>query len=303
MEQSVSFNLPLHSISAVERFTGLSKDTLRVWERRYGFPTPERDANGDRVYAQGQIDRLRLIKRLMDLGHRPGRLMALSLEQLEAMGTPAAEQKPAPETAAFLDVLRLHDVERLRAYLADLVMRGGLEQFVLRTMPVLNAAVGEAWARGELAVYEEHLYTHHVETVLRSALSQVRAARGGPRILLTSLPGEQHTLGLLMTEALFAIEGALCVSLGTETPAPEIAEAATAHQVRVVALSFSSAFPVSTLHDALQELRTLLSEGIALWAGGAGAARRRMPAGVRAVADLEEGVRLLRGLSGELPAA
>ena len=35
----------LLSIAAVERDTGLSKDTLRVWERRYGFPSPGRDAN------------------------------------------------------------------------------------------------------------------------------------------------------------------------------------------------------------------------------------------------------------------
>jgi hypothetical protein len=27
-----------YPISAVERETGLSKDTLRMWERRYGFP-------------------------------------------------------------------------------------------------------------------------------------------------------------------------------------------------------------------------------------------------------------------------
>jgi len=34
-----------YNISAVERDTGLSKDTLRVWERRYGFPKPLRDCH------------------------------------------------------------------------------------------------------------------------------------------------------------------------------------------------------------------------------------------------------------------
>jgi DNA-binding transcriptional regulator YiaG len=37
-------------IAAVERDTGLSKDTLRVWERRYGFPQPARDGAGERLY-------------------------------------------------------------------------------------------------------------------------------------------------------------------------------------------------------------------------------------------------------------
>ena len=65
----------LLSISQVERDTGLSKDTLRMWERRYGFPQPSRDPFGERLYDAPQIDKLRVIKRLMDAGQRPGRLM------------------------------------------------------------------------------------------------------------------------------------------------------------------------------------------------------------------------------------
>ncbi|MDQ5941447.1 MAG: MerR family transcriptional regulator, light-induced transcriptional regulator, partial [Pseudomonadota bacterium] len=66
-------NNPAFTIGAVERDTGLAKDTLRVWERRYGFPQPERDANGERLYPAAQVERLRLIKRLMDQGFRPGK--------------------------------------------------------------------------------------------------------------------------------------------------------------------------------------------------------------------------------------
>jgi hypothetical protein len=67
---------PQLTIAAVERDVGVSKDVLRVWERRYGFPVPDRDPRGERLYPAGQVLRLRLIKRLMDLGHRPGRLMS-----------------------------------------------------------------------------------------------------------------------------------------------------------------------------------------------------------------------------------
>ena len=50
---------PYVSIAAVERDTGLSKDTLRVWERRYGFPQPDRDNNGERSYPHEQLEKLR----------------------------------------------------------------------------------------------------------------------------------------------------------------------------------------------------------------------------------------------------
>ena len=62
-------------IAAVEREVGLSKEVLRVWERRYGFPVPARDRNDERLYPAEQVERLRMVKRLMDQGHRPGRLL------------------------------------------------------------------------------------------------------------------------------------------------------------------------------------------------------------------------------------
>ena len=55
-------------IAAVERETGINKETLRVWERRYGFPAPWRDATGERLYPPEQVHKLRLVRRLMEAG-------------------------------------------------------------------------------------------------------------------------------------------------------------------------------------------------------------------------------------------
>jgi DNA-binding transcriptional MerR regulator len=65
------------NISAVERETGLSKDVLRMWERRYGFPRPARDDNGERQYTLAETAKLRAVKRLMDIGVRAGRVNAV----------------------------------------------------------------------------------------------------------------------------------------------------------------------------------------------------------------------------------
>ena len=78
--------LLLTAIGRVERETGLAKDTLRVWERRYGFPKPLRDGNGERVYPPEQVEKLRVIRRLMDGGMRPGKLVGATLAELSAAG-------------------------------------------------------------------------------------------------------------------------------------------------------------------------------------------------------------------------
>ncbi|MBP8028611.1 MAG: MerR family transcriptional regulator, partial [Giesbergeria sp.] len=73
------------SIAAVERETGLAKDTLRVWEKRYGFPAPLRDAAGDRLYPSAQVVQLKLIRRLLDAGMRPGKVVGLDNDALQAL--------------------------------------------------------------------------------------------------------------------------------------------------------------------------------------------------------------------------
>jgi methanogenic corrinoid protein MtbC1 len=91
-----------------------------------------------------------------------------------------------------------------------------------------------------------------------------------------------------MVEALLTLEGAECIPLGTQMPLIEIARAAEAHRADVVALSFSIAFPPRRIPGLLQQLRSLLPAGVALWAGGSGVARLAPAAGVELLATLDD---------------
>ncbi len=292
--QVTSFN-----ISAVERDTGFSKDVLRMWERRYGFPKPDRDDNGERQYGPAEVGKLRAMKRLMDVGLRPGKIIGLSLPELNAMAdarTPSRRDELAPAIERdILAMLTSHDVPALSATLASLVMRQGLQRFVLETVTPLNRAIGDAWMRGELQVFEEHLYTEQVHVALRAAINALPRQTGTPRILLTTFPAEQHALGLLMVEALMVPEGAQCISLGTQTPLIDIRRAAIAHKASIVALSFSSAFPLRQATDGLAALRRDLPGHITLWAGGEMTRRvRKTLPGVVLIADLASTLGALR---------
>lgn len=287
---------PALNIAAVERDTGLTKDTLRVWERRYGFPKPERDANGERLYSPFQVARLRVLRRLIDLGHRPGRVIGLSNDEIEALTSQAERSAspvlPPPEQVnleILLDIVRSHRIAELRTALSQWAIKIGMEGFVTRIIAPLNVLVGECWARGDLEIYEEHLYTEAVQAVLRSAIANLPGAQGGPRVLLTTFPNEVHGLGLLMAEALFALEGAQCVSLGTQTPIWDIALAANAQSTDIVALSFSACNNVNQVSDGLTELRGRLPTRMEIWAGGqCPTLRRRPPAGVKVITELGE---------------
>lgn len=287
------------SIAAAERDTGLSKDTLRVWERRYGFPSPLRDAAGERAYTLEQVDKLRVVKRLLDVGHRPGRIVPLALDALQQLTEQTLDQPlravdvasdPA-DLRACLEIIRRHDVAGLRAALTRALARHGVARFVTDVVGPLNAAVGDAWLRGQMQIFEEHVYTETLQAVLRQAIAGLSepAADSRPCVLLATFPGEPHGLGLLMAEAMLALEGCRCVALGTQTPLWDIVLAARAYGADIVGLSFTGCMNPNQVVDGLAELRAKLPGDVGLWAGGnAPVLVRRAVPGVLAFTSLDE---------------
>jgi DNA-binding transcriptional MerR regulator/methylmalonyl-CoA mutase cobalamin-binding subunit len=288
------------TIAAVERDTGLSKDTLRVWERRYGFPRPDRDAFGERVYPIDQVDKLRVLRRLMDAGHRPGKVINLSIDELQALAAESAGSNALPrglseaqaeheDLSRFVEMVKAHQVDELRRSLHQAQLRLGMERFVMEVVAPLTRMVGDAWARGYVEVFEEHLYTESLQVVLRSAIGTIPHPARQPRVLLTTIPHESHGLGLLMAEAILALEGCRCVSLGVMTPVWDIVLAAGAHRADVVALSFSAVVNPNHVLDSLTELREKLPPETEIWAGGnCPILQRRPPADVFVLSDLRD---------------
>jgi methanogenic corrinoid protein MtbC1 len=95
-------------------------------------------------------------------------------------------------------------------------------------------------------------------------------------------------MGLLMVEAVLSLEGAQCISLGTQMPLQDIAQASIAHHADVVALSFSGAFPARQIPVLLQQLRAAMPRDAQLWVGGAAVRRLTPPQGVTVHATLGE---------------
>lgn len=285
-------------IAEVERELRLGKDTLRAWERRYGFPVPERDAQGERLYPADQIARLRQIRRLLDAGERPGRVVPLSpadlaerLARLDAQtyaATARTDADPAIDEA--MAALEAHELAGLRRVLMSAQWRLGLGDFVRLVAAPLSARAGDAWLGGRLRVYEEHLLSEVMATVLRAALAAAAGSLPGaaPRVMLATLPGESHALPLLMAEALLTLEGADVVNLGAQTPVADLVDACAGLRIDVLLLGLTATRPGPALARQLEELQQRLPAGTALWAGGGPPLPPRWrPAGVRFIARLD----------------
>jgi len=165
----------------------------------------------------------------------------------------------------------------------------GLGRFVLEVVAPFNRLVGDAWLRGRMQIYEEHAYTESLQVVLRHALHSlpVPASEDSPLALLSTFPGEQHGIGLLMAECLLRLEGCRCISLGVQTPIWDMVMAAQVHVADLVILSFSGVMNPNHVLDGLQELRSKLPASVEIWAGGsAPVIQRRSIVGVRPMPEL-----------------
>ena len=278
-------------IAEVELEAGIPRATLRIWERRYGFPAPQRDSRGERCYSREQVELLRSMRRLIEQGHRPAALIASGPEGIrELAAAPTAEKIQKPSGGSrLLRLLRQHDAAAVGTELADVLGEVGLERFAGEELPALIRMIGDCWHRGELEIYEEHLFSDCVHRVLRGAVADLgRTVRPeAPRVLLTTFPNEPHSLGLLMAESMFALQGCPCVSLGVNLPIPQIVAATRAYRGDLVGLSFASSAHGRQVRRGLEELRALVPKNVRVWAGGSSPILSGKPIqGVRIIADV-----------------
>lgn len=86
---------PYHfSIGAVSQRTGISTPNIRMWEARHAAIEPERSETGRRMYRETEVQRLILLKQLVDVGHPIRTIASLETEQLEQILTDHS-QSPA----------------------------------------------------------------------------------------------------------------------------------------------------------------------------------------------------------------
>ena len=291
-------------ISIVEQNTGISKDLLRKWESRYGFPAPERRHDGDRYYPREQVERLCTIKRLLDAGYRPNRVVPADSGELRRLAEGLGRRTPGSVDPAFveclLDALGSFDVVAVERLLKSAYMKSGVQHFVLDTLAPLNQVVGDAWAAGRLQIHHEHAYT---ETVIRLLHSIITGLEGQAdtrlRILLATPSGELHTIGLLMAQAMFMLEGAQVVMLGQQVPFSDLVSATGRYRADVLGLSFSEAYSPRIARLLLEDLRSDLDPEIHIIAGGSAVGRYgKLPEGVFPAETLRAGMDFIVALRG-----
>jgi DNA-binding transcriptional MerR regulator len=287
-------------IREVVRVTGLRREQLYMWQRRYGFPSPARDAFGDRIYSPAQVAKLKLVKQLLSEGWRAGSVVPLSDTALESMlGVAVSEERALlpPDIAQGVALLAEHRVGELQSHLSKLLVGKGLRRFLEEVLIPLNEAVHDNVVRGDMGTFQELRFVDLSQRLLRDVNRLVRPPRNARLILLSTPPNDPNQLGLAILELLLFTEGTNCLTLGAGVPSAEIAAAADAYSVATVVLLFDRGISGKIAGQEIRTLRSELSVELPLVVSGRAVNLLAKPIeGVRTAPDFNSVMASLRAL-------
>jgi methanogenic corrinoid protein MtbC1 len=254
----------LFRIGELSRRSGVSRELLRAWERRYDLLKPTRSPGGLRLYSTRDVQRVEAMQHHLAAGFAAAEAAALASrsdgEAADAPPPDAAREELARALASF-------DESAAHALVDALLARISLDALLRDVVVPYLHELGERWEEGEVSVAQEHFATN----VLRGRLLGLARGWGrglGPRIVLACAPGEQHDLGLIVFGLALRARGWRVVYLGADTPLGSVADAARACNPEFVVVS---AVEARAFRRHRAELVALASEH-RLCLGGAGAA-------------------------------
>ena len=204
------------SIAQAALATGVPAATLRVWERRYGVPCPERTSGGYRKYAPRDLTAINRMRDLVADGMSPSAAAAVV-----AAGV-AATIDPERFVEDLLDPDSGLDVER---ELSACLRSGDLAVVVDEWLLPMLAQLGKRWASGELTIGAEHALSAALMRQLSVLWQELPEGTRSPTVLVGLPGGAHHDITLFCFALLLRREGFGVRYLGADLPAAAWSEA------------------------------------------------------------------------------
>jgi methanogenic corrinoid protein MtbC1 len=233
------------------------------------------------------VDFLQAAAELASYGQKPSEVLPLSLQEALARVTEERGKRSTPQANKVESALTVGS-NALRLMLESSIRELGVRQTLHEFIVPLVTRIGQAWAEQRIDIRQEHILSETIEDILRATRIQIQPAEANDDqadVLLATLPGERHGLGLQMLALLTALENSVPLILGVDLPIDQVVEAAQQFPQADVAISVSSAAEFSTTTRQLQRLREALPASTMLLVGGAGMVRRQALDGVLAMTD------------------
>jgi DNA-binding transcriptional MerR regulator/methylmalonyl-CoA mutase cobalamin-binding subunit len=264
-----------YRIHIAAELSGVRVELIRAWERRYGFPRPQRTPSGYRVYTQQDVALLKRLKQLTEEGVAIREAMKM-LPQLQRRVAETGEVQVGEVSptsleawrAAVMDAAEANDQSRVSAVLDEVLSAlPPLKAFEEVLAPV-QCEVGERWHAGRLTVVQEHLVSQVVRARMVSLLHAAPENAGARHAVLACFPEEQHEVGLLGLALRLRHAGLRVTLLGQRVPAADLGKLVTELRPDLVCLSAVTNLGAEPFENLLAQILAALPKELLVWVGG-----------------------------------
>jgi DNA-binding transcriptional MerR regulator/methylmalonyl-CoA mutase cobalamin-binding subunit len=254
-----------HRIHRVAKLTGLSKDVIRVWERRFGLLKPTRGANRYRNYSDEDVALLRYLKEQLDAGGSIGELSKWGREELLSRARASAPRVSFVDNT-FTRLLRelLSTLNPFNRVIFEKRLNGAVavvpfEEALHGILLPLQEQVGQLWHENHIDVAIEHYVTKQIQQKIFSAMNQLPVAEFGAKVVVACPPGEEHDIAALTVAYRCRVRGCRVYYLGANVPVASLANLCGTVRPDLTIISF----PLALSNDKASELvQTLAREVI-----------------------------------------
>jgi MerR family transcriptional regulator, light-induced transcriptional regulator len=275
--------LSTYNIKMAAKLSGVPELSIRSWERRYSALTPLRTDSNRRLYSDSEIEKLVLLRKLIQFGHHIGNLANLTINDLtDLLGKSEindaslkgkdTETDIAKEYIIYIneciDAIRKYDDKMLESVLNEASVNFSQPNFVEGIILPLMEKVGDYWREGLLRVSHEHFTSVTIRKLLTNLSDGYLISENAPRILVTTPEGQYHEIGAIIATTLAVSDGWQTSYLGASLPAEDIASAIKQLNVQCIFLSIVYPADDPSINVQLKKLREMVGDNIFILISG-----------------------------------
>lgn len=270
-----------YPIKAVALRTGLSIHAIRAWEKRYQAVTPVRTDTNRRLYNEGDIEKLTILKKATEHGHNISSVAGLNIEELNQLlpvkdkGSDILKHSTMQKDDNFeyymkeiIYSLKTLNARSLESTLANAALQLNHTDFLEKLIIPFVENIGDLWHKGAIRIIHEHMATVVLKNFITNMRNNYHTDQKAPHMIVTTPMGQNHEIGALILSLFAAVQGWNVTYLGPNLPADEIA--AAAREKKALAVLLSIVYPADDyyLKMDLMKLRHLLGDKAQIIVGG-----------------------------------
>ncbi len=275
-----------YRIKTVAQLTGIPRNTLVAWERRYDLLELRRSDSGYRIYEDSDVAYLRELKGLVDGGVAISE--AISRTARPGQAPPVTVPPPPAVTPVQTDLVAslVHALVGFNGSAALPIMRRvdqmSFSDAIREVWQPLLFEVGRRWELGEISVAQEHFASGVARAALAAMLRSLGPARpGAVEVVCACLPQEHHDLPLLAASVELSLAGWHVIWLGADVPLADLCALVATRAPDLVCLSAIDSHPPEVVLAAGRTVLGSAPRGTTVALGGPATAGLRAKEGPR----------------------